>query len=110
VNAGDDRLAITVLDNDLEDVLTLYFFLDYGLPSPGPRRAECLAAPSASGDPRRTVLCDINTVCIEGEAQTNPHVLEIEVFDRPPVEFRGVTAPGLSTGWWWQVNCVEGGT
>lgn len=114
VTTGDDRLAVTVLDNDVDDVLTLYFFVDYGLPGPTPRRVECLAAPSASGDRRRTVLCEINTVCLEGEDQTNPHVLEIEVFDRPPVDnaeppFRSVAEPGLSSGWWWQINCVEGG-
>jgi hypothetical protein len=113
VTTGDDRLAVTVADNDLDDVLTLYFFVDYGLPTPTPRRVECLAAPSANANPQRTVLCEINTVCLEGEAQTNPHVLEIEVFDRAPVDngdppFRSVAAPGLSTGWWWQINCLEG--
>jgi hypothetical protein len=112
VTIGDDRLAVTVADNDLTDVLTLYFFIDYGLPSPTPRRVSCLAAPSASGERQRTVLCDINTVCLEGEELSNPHVLELEVFDRTPVDtgtpaFRSVPAPGLSTGWWWQINCVE---
>lgn len=113
VTSGDDRLAVTVADNDLADVLTLYFFVDYGLPDPTPRRVECVAPPSANDDPQRTVLCEINTVCLEGEAQRNPHVLEIEVFDRPPVDngdppFRSVAPPGLSTGWWWQINCIEG--
>lgn len=113
VTIGDDRLAVTVADNDLGDVLTLYFFVDYGLPMPTPRRIECLAAPGASEVPQRTVLCEINTVCLEGEQQSNPHVLEIEVFDRSPVDsgdppFRSVPAPGLSSGWWWQINCAEG--
>ena len=113
VTIGDDRLTVTVSDNDLGDVLTLYFFVDYGLPAPTPRRVECLAAPGTTTVPQRTVLCEINTVCLEGEQQANPHVLEIEVFDRPPVDsgdppFRSVAAPGLSSGWWWQMNCTEG--
>lgn len=108
----NDRLAVTVSDNDLTDVLTIYFFTDYGFPAPVARRAECLAAPGASEEPQRTVLCDVNTVCLEGEQQTNPHIFEIEVFDRAPVDgaeplFRSVAAPGLSTSWWWQVNCTE---
>ena len=108
----NDRLAVTVSDNDLTDVLTIYFFTDYGFPAPVARRAECLAAPGASEEPQRTVLCDVNTVCLEGEQQTNPHIFEIEVFDRTPADggdplFRSVAAPGLSTSWWWQVNCTE---
>lgn len=113
VTIGDDRLTVTVSDNDLADVLTLYFFVDYGLPTPTPRRVECLAAPGTSAVPQRTVLCEINTVCLEGEQQSNPHILEIEVFDRTPADsgdppFRSVAAPGLSSGWWWEMNCTEG--
>ena len=108
----DDRLAVTVSDNDLDDLLTIYFFMDYGFPAPVARRAECLAAPGGTATPERTVLCEINTVCLTGEQQSNPHIFEIEVFDRAPVEgaeplFRSVAAPGLSTSWWWQVNCTE---
>ena len=113
ITIGDDVLSVTVSDNDLDDALTLYFFVDYGLPTPTPRRVECPAV--ATDTPLRTVRCVVNTVCLEGEQQRNPHVLEIEVFDRPPVDngdppFRSVAAPGMSSGWWWQINCAESGS
>lgn len=107
---GDDRLTVTVADNDRADVLTLYFFVDYGLPLPTSRRVECLAAPGTDGERERTVVCDVNTICLPTEASTN-HVLEIEVFDRNPVDtgnppFRSVAPPGLSTSWWWDITCA----
>ena len=112
ITIGDDRLTVTVADNDRADVLTLYFFVDYGLPLPTSRRVECLAAPGANGERERTVVCDINTVCLPAEVGTD-HVLEIEVFDRNPVDtgdppFRSVTPPGLSTSWWWDITCMGG--
>lgn len=105
----NDRLAVTVADNDLADVLTVWFFLDYGLPSPTAHRASCVA-PGGGESTTRTLLCEINGVCLAGEEQSNPHILEIEVFDRTPNEsgdplFRAVPAPGFSTSWWWQINC-----
>ncbi|HVV86399.1 MAG TPA: hypothetical protein VHE35_25255 [Kofleriaceae bacterium] len=113
VTIGDDRLTVTVSDNDVDDTLTLWFFVDYGLPAPTARRSQCLAPPSSAGTAERTVLCEIDTVCLDGDPASNPHILELEVFDRTPddngePEFRSVAPPGLSTGWWWEMNCMEG--
>ncbi len=109
---GEGRLVLTISDPDLADTLFVRYFLDYGLPAPTPARIGCEAAPGATPTRDRQITCSLVGVCTT-PAVGPDHIFEIEVFDRPPVVddptrlFRQIDPPGLSSGWWWQVNCVE---
>jgi hypothetical protein len=108
---GQGRLVLTLADPDVNDTLSVRYFLDYGLPAPTPARIECEAAPGATPTVDRQITCSLVGVCTT--PALGAHVFEIEVFDRPPVVddptrlFRQLDPPGLSSVWWWQVNCVE---
>jgi hypothetical protein len=58
----DDRtLSLTILDNDLTDVIHVRLYIDYGRPNPEPAYAECQAAPT--GETTRVVACKLNSIC-----------------------------------------------
>lgn len=112
ITVGQGRLVLTLSDPDVNDTLSVRYFLDYGLPAPTPARIECEAAPGAEPTLERQITCSLVGVCTT-PAVGAEHVFEIEVFDRPPIVddntrlFRKLDPPGLSSSWWWQVNCVE---
>lgn len=112
VIVGQGRLVLTLQDPDVNDTLSVRYYLDYGLPAPTPARIECEAAPGATPTLDRQITCSLVGVCT-APAVGSEHVFEIEVFDRPPIVddntrlFRKLDPPGLSSSWWWQVNCVE---
>ena len=113
ITVGQGRLVLTLSDPDVNDTLSVRYFLDYGLPAPTPARIECEAAPGATPTRERQITCSLVGVCTTPAVGAD-HVFEIEVFDRPPIVddntrlFRKLAPPGLSSSWWWQVDCVEG--
>lgn len=110
---GQGRLTLTLSDPDLDDTLSVQYFLDYGLPDPTPARIKCDAAPGAEPTLERQINCSLVGVCTS-TALGPDHIFEIEVFDRPPIVddntrlFRKLDPPGQSSTWWWKVTCVEG--
>ena len=110
---GQGRLVLTLSDPDLDDTLSVHYFLDYGLPDPTPARIKCEAAPGAEPTLERQITCSLVGVCTS-TALGPDHIFEIEVFDRPPIVddntrlFRKLDPPGQSSTWWWKVTCVEG--
>ncbi len=74
-------LSLTVLDNDVSDVVHVRLYIDYGRPNPTPAFAECQAAPT--GEVTRVLACPVNTLC-NAIADTDPgdHVLEAMAADR----------------------------
>ena len=108
---GQGRLVITLADPDVNDTLFVRYYVDYGLPAPTPAIIECAAAPGATPTLERQITCSLVGVCSGVAAD---RVFEIEVFDRPPILddntrlFRQLDPPGLSSSWWWKINCVQG--
>ncbi len=74
-------LSLDVHDNDLEDVIHVRLYVDYGRPNPEPAYAECQAAPT--GEATRVLACPVNSLCnpIEDTDQGD-HILEAMVVDR----------------------------
>ena len=110
VGAGDVR--VTAADTDKNDTLYFRMYVDYGLPTPTPVRAECRAAPGAMPAVERTQTCSLLGVCTDDLADGRIHVFELDVLDREPVSsptrlFRDVTAPGEVATFWWQITCVR---
>lgn len=78
----DERtLSLTVLDNDLSDVIHVRLYIDYGRPNPEPAYAECQAAPT--GEATRVLGCPLNSICNPiADTDQGDHVLEAMVADR----------------------------
>lgn len=76
------RLSLILRDTDVNDVLYVRLYVDYNRPVPTPAWAECQAAPT--GDPVRIAECPVSALCTPiGETDTENHVLEAMVADRP---------------------------
>jgi hypothetical protein len=74
-------LSLDVHDNDLEDVVHVRLYVDYGLPDPEPAYAECQAAPT--GEATRVLACPVNALCNPiGDSDDGFHTLEAMVVDR----------------------------
>ncbi|MCP4446213.1 MAG: hypothetical protein GY811_12845 [Myxococcales bacterium] len=74
-------LSLTVLDNDIDDVVHVRLYIDYGRPNPEPAYAECQAAPT--GEATRVLACPVNTLCNPiADTDQGEHVLEAMVADR----------------------------
>jgi hypothetical protein len=111
ITIGQGRLVITLSDPDVNDTLFVRYYVDYGLPVPTAAVIECEAAPGAEPTLERQITCSLVGVCT---SLGTDRVFEIEVFDRPPILddntrlFRQLDPPGLSSSWWWNINCVQG--
>lgn len=74
-------LSLDVHDNDLDDVVFVRLYIDYGLPNPEPAYAECQAAPT--GEATRVLACPVNSLCNPiGDSDQTFHTLEAMVVDR----------------------------
>ena len=74
-------LSLDVLDNDLDDVVHVRLYIDYGRPDPEPAYAECQAAPT--GEATRVLACPVNSLCNAiGDTDQGDHTLEAMVADR----------------------------
>lgn len=78
----DERtLSLTLLDNDVDDVLHVRLYIDYGRPSPEPAYAECQTAPT--GETTRVLACPLNALCNPiADTDQGDHVLEAMAADR----------------------------
>jgi hypothetical protein len=76
------EMTLTLRDIDLEDVLFVRLFVDYGRPDPTPAWADCQAAPN--GQAVRLAECPVSALCtsILG-TDLGDHTLEAMVSDRP---------------------------
>lgn len=74
-------LSLNVIDNDIDDVIFVRLYVDYGRPNPEPAFAECQAAPT--GEATRVLACPVNSLCNPiGDSDTSNHFLEAMVVDR----------------------------
>ena len=102
-------LNLTLLDTDLGETLYVRVFVDYSKDSPTAQRSSCTAA--SSGQATRTASCPLQGVCLPGDVATNPHLMQVMVFDRQPLEtgelplFQAMPPGGLSTDRTYQLNC-----
>ncbi len=92
----DDRtLSLTVQDNDVDDVIRVRLYIDYGRPNPEPAYAECQAA--STGELTRVVACQVNSLCNPiGATDVGDHVLEAMVADREFLSDSDPAATGQS--------------
>lgn len=103
-------LGLTVYDVDTADTLYVGMFVDFEPHSPLGPRADCMAPPAADGGPARTTTCATGALCTTDDLATNPHTLEILVYDRPPQSapnFRAAEVPGLTSIWTFKLFCTE---
>jgi hypothetical protein len=105
--AGD--LSITLYDSDLQDRLFVRIFVDYNLPDRLDARARCQAG--ASTDPKRTVTCKLNSLCVMADLGVQRN-MTIVVFDREPLlpgegepPFQAMPAGGLSSTRFYFLKC-----
>ncbi len=74
-------MSLTILDNDIEDILHVRLYIDYDRPNPEPAYAECQAAPT--GESTRVMACSLNSICNPiADTDQGDHVLEVMVADR----------------------------
>jgi hypothetical protein len=74
------RMSLTLRDNDVDDVLYVKLYVDYGRPLPTPAYADCQAAPS--GAIVRIAECPVSALCnLINDDQD--HFLDAMVADRP---------------------------
>jgi hypothetical protein len=102
-------LNLTLLDTDVNDKLYVRVFVDYSSKSPTAPRSSCTAA---SGDQaQRTASCALQGLCLPGDTLDNPHLMQVMVFDRQPLDpgelplFQAMPPGGLSTDRTYQLIC-----
>ena len=102
-------LNLTLLDTDINDKLYVRVFVDYTTKEPTAARSTCTAA---SGDQaQRTASCPLQGLCLSADTLDNPHLMQVMVFDRQPLEtgdsplFQAMPAGGLSTDRTYQLIC-----
>jgi hypothetical protein len=102
-------LNLTLLDTDVSDKLYVRVFVDYKKGNETSPRSTCTAA---SGDQaQRTASCPLQGLCLPNDTLDNPHLMQIVVFDRQPLEtgesplFQAMPPGGLSTDRTYQLIC-----
>lgn len=112
--AQTSPLILSLLDTDVNDKLYVRVFVDYSMASPTSQRSSCTAA--SVGQATRTASCPLQGVCLPGDVNNNPHLMQVMVFDRQPLEtgdlplFQAMPAGGLSTDRTYQLNCRNAST
>jgi hypothetical protein len=75
-----EPMSLTVRDNDLNDTVYVYLFVDYNYPRPVPPLSSCQ---SSVTELDRTLTCPLNTLCAFEEGPPDQlHFLEALVTDR----------------------------
>jgi hypothetical protein len=107
--ASTSPLNLTLLDTDVNDKLYVRVFVDYKKGNETSPRSTCTAA---SGDQaQRTATCSLQGLCLPDDTLHNPHLMQIIVFDRQPLEtgesplFQAMPPGGLSTTVTYQLVC-----
>jgi hypothetical protein len=111
LQVGADSATVTGYDSDLGDTLYVQVFVDYDPAKSTPARSHCTAPPSLTKAAERTATCPMVAVCGADDTTTNPHTLEVEIYDREPQidgtpVFRTVPPPGKSTERPYILNCL----
>lgn len=102
-------LNLTLLDTDITDKLYVRVFVDYSKDNPTSPRSTCIAA--TSGTAQRTASCQAAGICISSDLDKDPHVMQVMVFDREPLDqavqplFQAMNPPGLSTDRVYTLHC-----
>lgn len=107
VNEG--AISVALLDTDALDTLYVRVFVDYTSKTPFGPRAQCTAAPNEST--RRTVTCDVGSVCFEDDINKTLN-MTVMVFDRQPLEsgeppHQAMPEGGLSTSKFFFLRCND---
>lgn len=75
-----EPISLTVRDNDLNDTVWVYLFVDYNYPSPVPHLNSCQSSVSELD---RNLTCPLNALCAFEEGPPDQlHYLEAMVTDR----------------------------
>ncbi len=105
-----DTMSLTVRDNDLDDTIWIFLFVDYGYPNPVPHLNDCQSSVRALD---RTLVCPLNALCAfeEGPPDTL-HFLEAMVTDRDLLDdggadFRAVPEDTGVSYRSWLMTCSE---
>ena len=110
-------INIDLLDADVDDRLYVSVFFNYEIMNPTAPRSECTAPPS--GEAKRSVTCDLAALCLEDDVPDRPaytyHGMTVQVFDREPLDsgsprFKAMEEGGLTTNWFFYLDCVEAET
>jgi hypothetical protein len=102
-------LNLTLLDTDVTDKLYVRVFMDYKKGNETSPRSTCTAA--SAGEATRTATCALQGLCLPSDTLNNPHLMQVMVFDRQPLEtgesplFQAMPPGGLSTDRTYQVIC-----
>jgi hypothetical protein len=104
-------IDLTLYDVDVDDELTIQLFVDYDHASPLDARVTCMAAPSMNDSPSRRITCTTMGLCLPADVgATQPHRLEIEVYDARPDDIAPYRTPpgdGLFSTWTLDLSCIE---
>src|SRR3569623_2687468 len=102
-------LTLTLLDTDITDKLSVREFVVYTKGNPPSPRSTCIAA--TSGTAERSATCQAAGICISSDLDKDPHVMQVMVFDREPLDqavqplFQAMNPPGLSTDRVYTLHC-----
>jgi hypothetical protein len=108
---NEGSVSITLVDTDVNDTLLIRIFVNYTLDHPEGARSECTANPIAT--PKRTVTCDVGSVCFKDDtAGDKVFNMSIVVFDRTPLEsgdppHQAMPEGGLSASKFYFLKCQE---
>lgn len=103
------ELGVTLYDRDADDELFLQLFVDYVAEPAEDAVVNCQAFTSGTGSPVRTTNCSTSNLCARLAAPPEGR-LEIEVYDREPIEnapYRTPTEDGLFSTWTFTLRCVD---
>jgi len=103
-------IEVSLYDPDATDDLTLELFVDYDPVQPLAARLKCGAPATDTGARSRTTTCTTNGLCVTDDLTTNPHRLEIEVYDRAPADvtpYREPGAGGFFSTWTLELICID---
>jgi hypothetical protein len=112
--AGAGTINVEVLDPDVADKLFVRVFFNYEIGNPTAPRAASTAA--ATGEALRKVTCDVGALCLAQDIPNREdytyHGMTVQVFDREPLEtgtprFKAMPDGGLSTSWFFYLDCVD---
>ena len=110
-NRGMGTFTAELIDTDLGDDLFVRAFVDYTIENTTPPRVLCTAPKSDKAV--RTVTCNTNALCLEGDVgKPVPLNMTVVVFDREPLEsgdpaFQAMPEGGLSTSRFYFLTCKE---
>jgi hypothetical protein len=102
-------LNLTLLDTDVSDKLYVRVFVDYKKGNETSPRSTCTAASGTQA--QRTATCALQGLCLSDDTLQNPHLMQVMVFDRQPLEagesplFQAMPPGGLSTDRTYQLIC-----